>query len=1237
MRRFLMLCGWCLALGGVSTPAAAITITVPPGLTGDTATDSQCSLTNAIRFVNGEAGVVTNCPMTEIESPTTTIQLSGTYQVTKPLPIINQLIGSALSIQGPAVLQGPWNLATTLFSLLVVNNPPEKPVSIVGLKLIGGNAAEGGGLRVASGTVNFVGEIYFNTATHNGGGIFVASGATLTLNNSKVFSNQAALNGGGAAVVGSLTLVGTELHHNVAASSSGTGGGIHYNGQLLQVMYSSLTENTAGSGGGIHASGTGKFFLLNSTISTNHATTHGGGLHINLPINSNLIQHATIAYNTAASRGSGVYAVSGSGPVIYNSLIAHNGGGKECFGDLKSSMNNVIGGASNAGCTASTQNTFLPLAQLPLAPLGLNGQLTQGHLLLPGNLAIDRLESSSDLEGEVLLYDQRHTGVFGRPYNVKYDVGAMEFVSCPSCVGDIGHDNDGDGAAEAQGDPDDSNPLVTAQDHDGDGVKASEGDCNDFDSTVSPNLAESCGPTGQGDGKDNDCNGTTDEKDWWSDGDGDGYAIGAIGSELLIGTCSSPGPIPGQWNGKQFTAQLDECDDADATVHPNAAEICDGKDNDCDDSVDEAADLVPCTDASACTDSVCMGAAGCVTSAVNCDDTDPCTTDSCDALTGCAHAPITGCDPKLDYDGDGISVSDGDCNDDNPAIWPNNLDGCNFIDDDCDQIVDEDAGGPKWQLYPDVDGDQFGGTSENPIVVCTLPTGAQLPLVWALYGLPLGSKLVQVGGDCNDADITVRPDLSVDVCDGKDNNCNGQFDETIALHNTYALDQDHDGYGKPGSEQKACSLDQLPAALPLREFYVAAFGLKGLTDCNDAAATINPGQSEIACNGVDENCKGGDSDGAKTQSWWPDQDGDGFGNSKSANPVSAVCAPTNQTMVNDHTDCDDGKNTVYPGAAELCGDAIDNDCDGKPDEPKDWYLDTDNDGWGATASVKSACVTPAGHVTTGGDCNDQQSLIHPGKMESCNQLDDDCNGVVDDAGLAGTSWYQDSDGDGYGTTAQSMQACAQPSGFSASANDCDDGNKAKYPGAAETCDTVDDNCNGITDASEPCTAPPVTPPVGSSGGSSSGDTGSSSGGTTGSSSSGTSGGTEGTGSSTGGTPSGSTSSGGGEQVGGNTGGTTGASSGNSLGSTGATTGTGAGTGTGNTTNNTTGSGTSGDTVGAEGAGNNTGDAVTNGTSGETGGAAPLPANEGQAPTALQPVPEAVAPAESSGGGCSLRL
>ena len=134
-----------------------------------------------------------------------------------------------------------------------------------------------------------------------------------------------------------------------------------------------------------------------------------------------------------------------------------------------------------------------------------------------------------------------------------------------------------------------------------------------------------------------------------------------------------------------------------------------------------------------------------------------------------------------------------------------------------------------------------------------------------------------------------------------------------------------------------------------------------------------------------------------------------------------------------------------------------------------YYADTDADGYGVGATAADRCIQPAGHVTVAGDCNDGNPSVNPGAAESCNGIDDNCNGSQDE-GLQTFTYFVDSDADGFGSLASPLVTCqtAAPAGFVTDSTDCDDAAAGVFPGAIERCADLatDNNCNGSTDEAE---------------------------------------------------------------------------------------------------------------------------------------------------------------------------
>jgi hypothetical protein len=171
------------------------------------------------------------------------------------------------------------------------------------------------------------------------------------------------------------------------------------------------------------------------------------------------------------------------------------------------------------------------------------------------------------------------------------------------------------------------------------------------------------------------------------------------------------------------------------------------------------------------------------------------------------------------------------------------------------------------------------------------------------------------------------------------------------------------------------------------------------TDCNDGSAAINPNAQEIcdAAN-TDEDCDAlaDDSDPSATgkSTFYADADSDGFTGSTSAQ----YCDMPAGFEGTAEGDCNDGDNTVYPGALENCANlATDNDCDGSTaqSEAADavlFYADVDNDGAGDPAVTELACSAPAGYVRTAGDgCPADANKTAPGAC-GCGVPDTDTDG-----------------------------------------------------------------------------------------------------------------------------------------------------------------------------------------------------------------------------------------------------
>lgn len=442
-------------------------------------------------------------------------------------------------------------------------------------------------------------------------------------------------------------------------------------------------------------------------------------------------------------------------------------------------------------------------------------------------------------------------------------------------------------------------------DDDGDGFSEDDGDCNDANNEVSPTATETWY-----DGIDADCSGSSDY-----DQDGDGFERDA------------------------------ECDDADASISPSAVEAwyngldenCDGNDGDQDEDGYCAGGYVGITCAFG--DGDCADDPTTPVVAINgfpdlgAEDIYPATTETWyDGIDeNCAG------DADFDQDRDGYAIDvhadtfgtyGEDCSDVDPATHPGAADPWyDGFDTDCSGNDDYDA-----------DADGFESTR---------------------YG----------GDDCDDENSAVSP-AADELCNGADDNCDGGIDIDPVDASIWYLDRDADAYGDDATSSVGCTQ---PIA------HVAAAG-----DCNDLDVAVNPGAVEDCATEGDDDCDGtldavdatnctsfyadndGDGDGIEpavcacvadagyptsngedcddgdpsvgaSRAWYYDADRDGYGDPATG---LTMCVRPSGYLANG-SDCDDADDAISPGADEVWGTGVDENCDGTVDEDEAitgaWY------------------------------------------------------------------------------------------------------------------------------------------------------------------------------------------------------------------------------------------------------------------------------------------------------------
>lgn len=291
-----------------------------------------------------------------------------------------------------------------------------------------------------------------------------------------------------------------------------------------------------------------------------------------------------------------------------------------------------------------------------------------------------------------------------------------------------------------------------------------------------------------------------------------------------------------------------------------------------------------------------------------------------------------------------------------------------------------------------------------------------------------------LGADCDESSAARNPGAD-ELCDGIDNNCNTRIDE-----NPVGVGED-------------CSTS-FPGECA-----------EGITRCGLLGIECVGRNTPVAeiCDGLDNNCDGASDEDLAIITFYIDADGDGFGD-----PDGETRAGCGRPLgfVENRSDCDDNNNIVFPGATETVGDGIDANCDAI----EICYADIDNDDYRTEGLVTSSDLSCTGDglaaaSVPAGDCDDRDPDKNPGVRETVgDEIDMNCDGLE--------LCWADADLDGARdlSVLGSIDTDCRDIGEARTIAivDCDDGESRAFPGNVETCDDIDNDCDGRIDEGLGC-------------------------------------------------------------------------------------------------------------------------------------------------------------------------
>ncbi len=410
---------------------------------------------------------------------------------------------------------------------------------------------------------------------------------------------------------------------------------------------------------------------------------------------------------------------------------------------------------------------------------------------------------------------------------------------------------------------------------------------------------------------------------------------------------------------------------------PSKPEICDGKDNDCDGKIDNIkGSITPISEKCYAADPKTKGVGLCTEGTKTCksgswgkceNEVQP-SKELCDGKDN-------DCDGDIDEDfkdlkttcelgkgeckakGRFVCKQDGSGKECDAQVGKASKEICDGRDNDCDGDIDEDFRRLKTE--------------------CIVGIGACLNK---------GKWVCKRDGSGEECSVQAKT-KTVELCDGIDNDCDGSIDEDFKKLKTKCTA----GLGN-------CIKSGI---------YVCKKNGFG-EECN-----VKPGApSKEICDGADNDCDGKIDNGLPLVNFYPDKDGDKYGD-KTAAAVKKCAQQAPAKYVTNNRDCNDNDSKIKPGVSDVC-DGVDNDCDGKLDENSthySWYRDNDKDSYGAgsigfrgcikvagiVCTGKNSCRNSIGYVNNNRDCCDRDANARPGQSayytspNNCGSFDYNCD------------------------------------------------------------------------------------------------------------------------------------------------------------------------------------------------------------------------------------------------------